>query len=54
VLFNLNSEVEPVRERPMAWIFGAIILYFEGEIAGQNPTSAKLDFHRENHSKDEG
>jgi hypothetical protein len=34
--------------------FGAIFPYFEGEIPGQNPTSAKLDFHRGNHSKDEG
>jgi hypothetical protein len=26
----------------------------EAEIAGQNPTSAKLDFHKESHSKDKG
>jgi hypothetical protein len=34
--------------------FDVIFLSFDGEIAGKNPTSAKLDFHRENHSKDEG
>jgi hypothetical protein len=34
--------------------FEVISLSSEGKITGQNPTSAKLDFHRGNHSKGEG
>jgi hypothetical protein len=35
-------------------VFEVIFLSSEGEITGQNPTSAKLNFHRESLSKDEG